>query len=150
MDVISTRLQGKALIADGAMGTQLLERVPISQNLEALNIVEPQHVLDIHQAYLEAGAELLETNSFGANRLRLARYGFAGKVSAINRQAVALARKVAGAKALVAASVGPLGRPLAPWGSLSLEEAEEAFTEQLEALPRPIWFCWRLLRIWRR
>ena len=134
MDVISTRLQGKALIADGAMGTQLLERVPISQNLEALNIVEPQHVLDIHQAYLEAGAELLETNSFGANRLRLARYGFAGKVSAINRQAVALARKVAGAKALVAASVGPLGRPLAPWGSLSLEEAEEAFTEQLEAL----------------
>lgn len=135
MDIIDNRLQEKALIADGAMGTQLLESgVSLGQNLEALNISEPERVLKIHRAYLEAGAEMIETNSFGANRIRLARYGLEQKVSEINNKAVALARQAAGEKALVAAAVGPLGKALAPWGALSEAEAEEAFAEQFEAL----------------
>ena len=99
MDIIDNRLQEKALIADGAMGTQLLESgVSLGQNLEALNISEPERVLKIHRAYLEAGAEMIETNSFGANRIRLARYGLEQKVSEINNKAVALARQAAGEK----------------------------------------------------
>lgn len=135
MDLIAILSQRKAIVADGAMGTMLLESgVPLGQNLEALNITEPKRVLDIHNAYIDAGAELLETNSFGANRIRLARYGLENKVAEINRQGVALARQAAGEKALVAAAVGPLGRSLAPWGTLSPKEAEAAFSEQLTAL----------------
>jgi methionine synthase I (cobalamin-dependent)/5,10-methylenetetrahydrofolate reductase len=135
MDLISTLAQQKAIVADGAMGTMLLESgVPMGQNLEALNIIEPGRVLDIHNAYIASGAELLETNSFGANPIRLSRYGLKNKVAEINKQAVALARQAAGEQALVAAAVGPLGRSLAPWGTLTEGEAKEAFGAQLEAL----------------
>ncbi len=135
MDLNSILEQRKAIVADGAMGTMLLESgVPLGQSLEALNLTEPKRILDIHAAYLEAGAQLLETNSFGANKIRLSRYGLADKVAEINKQAVALARKAAGERALVAAAIGPLGRSLAPWGTLSQQEAIDAFSQQLIAL----------------
>src|ERR1700749_227645 len=108
---------GRPVLADGAMGTVLDSRgVPISRCYDELNLSDPALILAIHEEYLQAGAEILETNSFGANRFRLARHGLASKVADINAAGVKLARqavdhikeKQAGT-AYVAGSIGPLG-----------------------------------------
>src|SRR5579863_558843 len=132
----------RPMLADGAMGTVLYSRgVFINRCYDELNLSDPGLILSIHEEYLQAGAEILETNTFGANRFRLARHGLAGKVAEINSAGVKQARlavehlkeKQAG-EAFVAGSVGPLGVRLEPLGPTSLEEARSAFLEQIRAL----------------
>src|SRR5271165_6656747 len=132
----------RPVLADGAMGTVLYARgVFINRCYDELNLSDPGLILSIHEEYLQSGAEILETNTFGANRFRLARHGLAGKVAEINAAGVRLARqavehlkdKQAG-EAWVAGSVGPLGVRLEPLGKTSLDEARAAFAEQISAL----------------
>jgi methionine synthase I (cobalamin-dependent)/5,10-methylenetetrahydrofolate reductase len=137
-DIFSTR----PVLADGAMGTVLYVRgIFINRCYDELNLSDPGLILSIHEEYLKAGAEIVETNTFGANRFRLARHGLAAKVAEINAAGVMQARlavehlkeKQAG-EAWVAGSVGPLGVRLEPLGPTSLDEAREAFAEQIRAL----------------
>jgi methionine synthase I (cobalamin-dependent)/5,10-methylenetetrahydrofolate reductase len=132
----------RPILADGAMGTVLYARgVFINRCYDELNLTDPGLILSIHEEYLQAGAELIETNTFGANRFRLARHGLAGNVAQINAAGVKLARqavdhlreKQAG-EAWVAGSVGPLGVRLEPLGKTGLDEARAAFIEQISAL----------------
>ena len=132
----------RPVLADGAMGTVLYARgVFINRCYDELNLSDPNLILSVHEDYLQAGAEILETNTFGANRFRLARHGLAGKVAEINAAGVRLARtavahlkeKQAG-EAWVAGSVGPLGVRLEPLGKTGLNEARAAFVEQIRAL----------------
>ncbi len=132
----------RPLLADGAMGTVLYSRgVFINRCYDELNLSDPGLILSVHEEYLQAGAEIVETNTFGANRIRLARHGLAGKVKEINEAGVRLARaavehlkeKQAG-EAWVAGSVGPLGVRLEPLGKTGLDEAREAFSEQIQIL----------------
>ncbi|MGD0735628.1 MAG: bifunctional homocysteine S-methyltransferase/methylenetetrahydrofolate reductase [Terracidiphilus sp.] len=132
----------RPVLADGAMGTVLYARgVFINRCYDELNLSDPGLILAIHEEYLQAGAEILETNTFGANRFRLARHGLAGKVAEINaagvkaaRQAVAHLREKQAGEAYVAGSVGPLGVRLEPLGKTGLDEARAAFAEQIKAL----------------
>lgn len=129
-------LTARGLLAgDGAMGTALLATglVP-GASPERLNIEKPRLVEAVHRAAVEAGAEILQTNSFGGSPARLAEHGLAGAVAPINRAAAALARAVAGDRALVAGSMGPTGWLLDPLGPLDPGEAEEGFAMQAAAL----------------
>ena len=132
------RLSAGPVLADGALGTMLYAAgASLDESFDALNISRPDMVLAVHRAYLEAGADLIETNSFTANRFKLEHFGFGNRVREINRKAVRLAREareITGSSALVAGSVGPTGRTLAPYGVLSREEVRGAFREQIEAL----------------
>lgn len=129
------QLAERVLIADGAMGTMLYARgVFINRSYDELNLSAPDLVLGIHREYVAAGAEILETNTFGANPVRLASYGLADKLEAINQAGVRLAREAAQDKAFVAGSVGPLGVRIEPLGPTSFEEARDAFRRQIRAL----------------
>ncbi|HEV2483932.1 MAG TPA: bifunctional homocysteine S-methyltransferase/methylenetetrahydrofolate reductase [Terracidiphilus sp.] len=132
----------RPLLADGAMGTVLYARgIFINRCYDELNLSDAGLILSVHEEYLQAGAEIIETNTFGANRIRLARHGLAGKVTEINAAGVRLARqavenlknKQAG-EAWVAGSVGPLGVRLEPLGKTGLDEALDAFSEQIRIL----------------
>src|ERR1700722_1500334 len=132
----------RPVLADGAMGTVLYARgIFINRCYDDLNLSDPGLILSIHEEYLQSGAEILETNTFGANSFRLARHGLAGKVAEINTAGVRLARqavehlkgKQAG-EAWVGGSVGPLGVRLEPLGKTGLDEARAAFAEQISAL----------------
>jgi len=124
------------------MGTVLYARgVFINRCYDELNLSDPGLILSIHEEYLQAGAEIIEANTFGANRFRLARHGLAAKVAQINAAGVMLARKAVehlrekqAGNAWVAGSVGPLGVRLKPLGETGLDEAREAFAEQIRAL----------------
>ena len=126
------------LVADGAMGTMLHARgVPFGACFDALNLTEPALVADIHRAYIDAGAEVILTNTFGANRYKLAEHGLDKQLADINRAGVDLARRVVSAsfrEVLVAGDVGPLGVRLAPFGRVQLEQARAVFAEQIAAL----------------
>jgi homocysteine S-methyltransferase len=132
------RLEERPLVADGAMGTLLYARgVPFDFPSEAANLHRPDLVRDIHLAYLDAGAELVETNTFGANRMKLAAHGLEREVASINAAGVRLAQEAiarTGRQAWIAGSVGPLGRRIAPLGATSESDAEEVFAEQARAL----------------
>ncbi len=132
------RLAEGPLLCDGAMGTQLYARgVPLDACFDVLNVREPKLVQTMHAEYVTAGADLIETNTFGANRFKLAAYGVAAEVREINRRGARLARDVresTGRDVLVLGSIGPLGRYLAPLGTVTAEEAIAAFREQAEAL----------------
>lgn len=132
------RLAEGALLLDGAMGTLLHARgASIDVCFDVLNIQNPALVADIHRSYIDAGADIIETNSFGANRYKLAEYGLQAEVAAINEAAVNVARRaIAGSfkPALLAGSVGPLGVRLAPLGRVTAEQAQAAFAEQIAAL----------------
>ena len=132
------RLAAGPILADGAIGTMLYAAgASLDESFDALNLSRPELVLDTHRAYLDAGADLLETNSFGANRFKLEAFGLADRVREINKKAVRLAREareITGRPALVAGSVGPTGRTLAPFGVVSPETVRAAFREQIEAL----------------
>lgn len=127
----------QVVLFDGAMGTMLYARgVFINQCYDELVLKAPDLVGEIHAAYAAAGAEVLETNTFGANRAKLSQYGLESQVSAINQRASELARRAAGEDRLVAGAVGPLGVRLEPFGALSRAEARAMFAEQLTALKR--------------
>ncbi|MBI2170606.1 MAG: bifunctional homocysteine S-methyltransferase/methylenetetrahydrofolate reductase [Chloroflexi bacterium] len=133
------RLAQGPLLADGAMGTELQQRgaLPINTCFEHLNLTNPALVREIHLDYIKAGAELLETNTYGANALRLGQHGLEGQVRSLNRRAVELAReaqRLTGQKVWVAGAIGPLGKTLEPIGTLRLAEARAAFQEQALAL----------------
>ena len=142
MPTIADIFAERPVLADGAMGTVLYGRgIFINRCYDELNVSDPNLILSVHEEYLQAGAEILETNTFGANRFRLGRHGLGAKVGEINAAGVRLAReavehlreKQAGT-AWVAGSVGPLGVRLEPLGKTGLEEARAAFAEQIRAL----------------
>jgi methionine synthase I (cobalamin-dependent)/5,10-methylenetetrahydrofolate reductase len=125
----------QVIVFDGAMGTMLYAKgVFINQCYDELVLRAPDMVREIHAAYVKAGAEVIETNTFGANHAKLAHYGLESRVAEINRRAAAVAREAAGADRLVAGAVGPLGVRLEPYGPTSREEARAMFREQMEAL----------------
>ncbi|MGC4191561.1 MAG: bifunctional homocysteine S-methyltransferase/methylenetetrahydrofolate reductase [Thermomicrobiales bacterium] len=131
-------LSAGVVLADGAMGTMLYEAGrPPDDCLDATNLSHPEIVARIHLDYLNAGANIIETNTFGANRFRLEAHGLIDKVQEINARGVRIAREareISGSSALVAGSVGPTGRTLEPFGTLSRQEAYDAFREQIECL----------------
>jgi methionine synthase / methylenetetrahydrofolate reductase(NADPH) len=128
----------RPILADGAMGTMLHGHgVGFDQCFDALNLSDPAIVGDIHRTYIDAGAQIIFSNTFGANRYKLSEHGMEDKVADINRAGVELARRVVSGAfkdVLVAGDVGPLGVRLAPYGRVQPEQAREAFTEQISAL----------------
>lgn len=126
------------LLCDGAMGTLLYARgVPFDHCFDALNLTDRERVLNVHLDYLRAGAEIIETNTFGANVFKLASHGLDDRVRDINRQGAKIAkeaRDIFGRAFFIAGSVGPLGRPMAPFGRVTPAEARAAFRAQIDAL----------------
>lgn len=131
-----TRLSRGPVLCDGAMGTLIYAKgIFINRCYDELNLSQPDLIRDVHQEYVAAGAEIIETNTFGANSFRLARHGFADRVREINREGVRLAREACrGGEAYVAGAIGPLGIRIEPLGKTSFAEARAAFRQQIEAL----------------
>src|ERR1700693_4332092 len=130
------RLKQSPVLCDGAMGTLLYAKgIFINRCYDDLNLPQPDLIRAIHHDYLQAGAEIIETNTFGANAFRLARHSLADKVRDMNRMGARLAREAAKSfDVLIAGSVGPLGTRIEPLGKTSFEEARGAVREQIEAL----------------
>ncbi len=128
----------RPIVTDGAMGTLLHERgIPIDACFDELNLTNPAIVGEIHRDYIQAGAEMIKTNTFGANRTKLERHGLDDQVKEVNTAAVNLAKRVVLASfkdILIAGDVGPLGVPLAPFGRVQVDEAFEIYGEQVDAL----------------
>ncbi len=126
------------ILADGAMGTMIhAHGIDFRECFDALNLENPALIAEIHRGYIDAGAQVILTNTFGANRYRLADHALEDRVAEINRAGVELARRVVLASfkgVLIAGDVGPLGVRLAPFGRVTLEQAREAFREQIQAL----------------
>jgi 5-methyltetrahydrofolate--homocysteine methyltransferase len=126
---------GRVLLGDGAMGTELQQHgLPAGSCPELLNLDRPETVRAVHRNYVAAGSDLIETNSFGANRIRMAMHGLEGRVVEVCRRAAELARQECPAERFVAGSVGPIGDLLEPFGTRTLEEAYEVFGESASAL----------------
>jgi methionine synthase I (cobalamin-dependent)/5,10-methylenetetrahydrofolate reductase len=129
------RLQKEVIVFDGGVGTYLYEKgIFINTCFDELNLTNPDLVSEVHRDYVNAGADVIETNTFGANRFKLAPHGLEKKVQEINTKGAALAKAVAKDSTLVAGSVGPLGVQIEPLGKLSYDEAKDAFKEQVQAL----------------
>src|SRR4051795_11890079 len=125
----------RVLVCDGAMGTMLYAKgVFINKSFDALNVTQPDLVADVHQEYVRAGADVIETNTFGANRIRLGPFGLADRLHEINEQGARIARHAAREQAYVAGAIGPLGIRIEPWGKTGVDEAREYFREQARAL----------------
>jgi homocysteine S-methyltransferase len=128
-------LEENILVFDGAMGTELYARgIFINSCFDELNLSNPGLIREIHQSYRSAGADVLETNTFGANVVKLRGHGFGEKVYEINKAGARIAREAAGEDLYVAGSIGPLGIRIEPWGPTSVDEAREAFREQARGL----------------
>ena len=133
---------GGRVLADGAMGTMLYDRgIFINRCFDELNLSQPEVVAGVHEEYLQAGAQIIESNTFGANAFRLERYGLGDRVREINLEGVRIARQCVAqiaekqaSEAFVAGAVGPLGVPLQPQGEVTLQQARAAFAEQIAAL----------------
>ncbi len=129
------RLSRGTIVFDGGMGTMLYAKgVYVNQCYDALNLSAPHLVKQIHEAYLQAGADVIETNTFGASTYKLEPHGLAAKVDEINRRGAELAREVAGEDRYVAGSIGPLGVPIEPLGRVGLDEARADFARRVRAL----------------
>ncbi|MBX3042879.1 MAG: bifunctional homocysteine S-methyltransferase/methylenetetrahydrofolate reductase [Candidatus Kapabacteria bacterium] len=132
---ILNKIKSGVLLFDGGFGTELYNRgIFINRCFDEVNLSNPALVKQIHDEYLKAGADVIETNTFGANKYKLSRYQLADKVYTINLQGAKLAKESAGNDAYVAGAIGPLGIKIEPLGITSVEEAKEAFTEQIEGL----------------
>ncbi|MGE0815576.1 MAG: bifunctional homocysteine S-methyltransferase/methylenetetrahydrofolate reductase [Vicinamibacterales bacterium] len=128
-------LASRVLVCDGAMGTMLYGKgVFINRCFEALNLTQPELVLDVHRQYVAAGADVIETNTFGASRLKLRAFGMGDQVREVNLAGARLAREAAGDEAYVAGAIGPLGVRIEPWGKTGVDEARDYFREQAAAL----------------
>ncbi|HKH84483.1 MAG TPA: bifunctional homocysteine S-methyltransferase/methylenetetrahydrofolate reductase [Gemmatimonadales bacterium] len=126
---------GRVHVVDGAMGTMLYGRgVFLNVCYDELNLKQPDLVREIHREYVRAGAELIETNTFGANPIKLATCGLADETERINTVAAGLAREAAGDRAAVVGAIGPLGIRIEPFGEMSVEEARAAFSRQVRGL----------------
>ena len=122
------------LVFDGGMGAMLLSLgLSPGECPEYWNILKPEIVMQIHKAFIEAGAEVIQTNTFGANHIKLANFGLENEVFQINKAAVINARKAAGSKAQIALSVGPTGEILEPWGIFAFDDAIDIFAQQIKA-----------------
>ena len=131
----SDALKERVLVCDGAMGTMLYARgVFINKSFDAMNLTQGELVESVHQEYVRAGADILETNTFGANRIKLGSFGLADRLHDVNVAGVQIARRAAGGRAYVAGSIGPLGIRIEPWGKTGVDEAREYFREQAQAL----------------
>lgn len=132
------RLKKGIVLGDGAMGTMLYEAGrSLDESLDALNVSHPDLVASVHRAYINSGAEVIESNTFGGNRFRLEPHGLTEKIRDVNKRGVRIAREereISGTSVLVAGSVGPTGRTLAPFGTLSQEATTTAFREQIDFL----------------
>lgn len=127
-------LKRGALVCDGAMGTMLMASGVEVRCPEEMNLLSPETVRNVHAAYIAAGADVIETNSFGGSRAKLEKAGLEDMVARANLAAARLAREAAGESAIVAGSVGPLGEFLEPLGTLTRQGAVEIFREQMAAL----------------
>lgn len=139
MNNFLTRLQkSKIIIGDGAMGTQLQNSgLKSGEASEKWNLKEQEKISKIHKEYIKAGAELIETNTFGGNYIRLKEYGLADKMEEINKKAVEIARKAAsavGKDIYIAGSVGPSGKLMQPYGTLSSSEVYNSYKKQISIL----------------
>lgn len=133
VDIVNL-LKERVLILDGAMGTMLQQKgMTAGECPELFGINHPGVLEDIHRQYIEAGADIIETNTFGANAFKLAEYGLQNRTAEINAETVRIAKKTAGNKALVAASIGPTGKLLKPMGEMVFDDLYQAFQEQVIA-----------------
>lgn len=127
--------QGEILVADGAVGTMLLERgLEAGDCPERMNLEQPEVLEEIARLYLEAGADIIQTNTFGASPLKLSQYSLRDRTEEINAEAVRAVREVIGDRAYLSASCGPCGRVLKPYGDTSPGEVAEGFRRQMKAL----------------
>src|SRR5215467_3191923 len=128
-------LQERILVCDGAMGTMLYSKgIFISRSFDELNVSNPELVREVHRDYIKAGAEIIETNTFGGNRTKLMAHGLVDQVRDINLQGASIAREAASGEIYVAGAIGPLGIRIEPWGKTSVDEARAIFREQAAAL----------------
>ncbi len=136
--MISDKLKERVLILDGAMGTEIIRRAGKSFNFpEILNLEAKDLILEIHRDYIEAGADIIETNSFGANRIKLSEYGAESRVEELNIAAVEIAKEARkGKEVLIAGSMGPVGKLINPLGELSESDVYKTYAEQAEALEK--------------
>jgi len=126
---------GAVHLLDGAIGTLLYERgVFVNICYDELNLTRPELVEEIHREYVDAGAEILETNTFGANPVKLSGFGLEGRTEEINRMAAVLAHRAAAGRACVVGAIGPLGIRIEPWGPTSEAEAEAYFRRQVSGM----------------
>jgi methionine synthase I (cobalamin-dependent)/5,10-methylenetetrahydrofolate reductase len=138
MNEFLERLSFQTMLADGAMGTMLHSHgIGFDKCFDELNLTNPAAVAEVHRAYIDAGAQLILTNTFGSNRFKLSKHGLDTQIAEINRRGVDLARRTVAATykdVLVAGDIGPLGVRIAPFGRVQPEQARAAFAEQVEAL----------------
>ena len=128
-------IERRVLVCDGAMGTMLYAKgIFLNRSFDELNLTQPDLVAEVHQAYVRAGADVIETNTFGASRVKLSSFGLAERARVINVQGAKIARHAAREQAFVAGAIGPLGIRIEPWGKTGVDEAEMFFREQAEAL----------------
>ena len=130
----NTRKTGRPVFWDGAMGTQLIAKNLAGKVPELWNLEKPEAIREIHQAYVDAGSDVIQVNSFGANRIKLKTGGLEARLAEINLAAATIGKQAAAGKAYVAGDFGPTGEMMSPMGSLTPEKAEEIFAEQAEAL----------------
>ncbi|MBN1437069.1 MAG: bifunctional homocysteine S-methyltransferase/methylenetetrahydrofolate reductase [Sedimentisphaerales bacterium] len=134
-ETLTDKLARQVVLGDGAMGTMLYQRgVFLNACFDELNLTQPKLVKGIHADYVAAGVDFIETNTFGANEVKLAKFGLADKLEQINTAAVKLAQEAAGDETLIAGAIGPLGNEIAPYGNFAAEAAFEVFKGQARAL----------------
>src|SRR4030095_8307329 len=128
-------IDNRVLVCDGAMGTMLYAKgIFLNRCFDELNVTQPDLVAEVHREYVRAGADVIETNTFGANRFKLTGFGLADQTRTLNIQGARIARHAARDAVFVAGAIGPLGVRIEPWGRTSVGEAEDAFREQAAAL----------------
>jgi len=134
-DLRAMLADGHVHVSDGAMGTMLYAKgIFLNVCYDELNLRQPDVIREVHREYVRAGAEIIETNTFGANPVKLAHHGLSAETEAINEAAARLAREAAGDRAAVVGAIGPLGIRIEPFGETSVEEAREAFGRQVAGL----------------